>query len=182
MHVSVQKFTSTTCPRSSAGPSASELSHPVAPSSEGMWTREKTAMGLANRPERCSELVREELRLLPGGEVAPPVDLVEVSEAGVGRLGPAARGSPDLAGERREADGNGRRRRGLAGRACAGSPVIPVVPGRRGPGTCQPVQRDVVEDVVPGEVASRLPVDEGAGDLVVAVGVVVEQPGRQGDG
>ena len=28
----------------------------------------------------------------------------------------------------------------------------------------------------------RLPVDEGAGDLVVAVGVVVEHPGRQGDG
>ena len=32
MHVSVQKFTSTTRPRCSAGPSGSELSHPVAPS------------------------------------------------------------------------------------------------------------------------------------------------------
>ena len=114
--------------------------------------------------------------------MAAAVDLVEVREAGVGRLGPAARGSPDLAGERREADRHGRRRGGLAGRERAGSPVIPVVPGRRGSGARQPVQRDVVEDVVPGEVASRLAVDEGAGDLVVAVRVVVEQPGRQGDG
>jgi hypothetical protein len=36
--------------------------------------------------------------------VAAPVDLVEVSEAGVDRLNPAARGSKDLTGERRETD------------------------------------------------------------------------------
>jgi hypothetical protein len=51
-------------------------------------------------------------------------------------------------------------------------------PGRRGPGACQPVQRDVVEDVVPGGIARGLFVDKRAGDLVVAVRVVVEQPGR----
>ena len=39
MHVSVQKFTSTTRPRSSAGPSGSELSHSVAPPSGGMCRR-----------------------------------------------------------------------------------------------------------------------------------------------
>ena len=33
-----------------------------------------------------------------------------------------------------------------------------------------------------GEIARGLPVDKGAGDLVVAVRVVVEHPGRQGDG
>src|ERR1700742_3872811 len=38
MHVSVQKFTSTTCPRKSAGPSGSALSHPVAPPNEGTCT------------------------------------------------------------------------------------------------------------------------------------------------
>src|SRR5215213_1580479 len=38
MHVSVQKFTTTTWPRSWAGPSGSELSHPVAARSEGMCT------------------------------------------------------------------------------------------------------------------------------------------------
>ena len=48
---------------------------------------------LAKRPERRSDLGGEELRLLPGGEVAALVDLVEVREAGVGRLGPAARGA-----------------------------------------------------------------------------------------
>ena len=42
MHVSVQKFTSTTWPRSSAGASGSEPTHPVAPSSEGMCTPENT--------------------------------------------------------------------------------------------------------------------------------------------
>jgi hypothetical protein len=38
----VQKFTSTTRPRSSAGPSGSEPTHPVAPSSEGIRTRANT--------------------------------------------------------------------------------------------------------------------------------------------
>jgi hypothetical protein len=36
------KFTRTTRPRSSAGPSGSELSHSVVPSSEGMCTRAST--------------------------------------------------------------------------------------------------------------------------------------------
>src|SRR5215831_7605641 len=49
--------------------------------------------------------------------------------------------------------------------------------GRRGSGAGQPVERDVVEDVVAGEVARRHAVDEGARDLVVAIGVVVEHPG-----
>ena len=51
--------------------------------------------------------------------MAAAVDLVEVREAGVDRLDPAARGSPDLAGERREADRNRDRRRSLAGRLAA---------------------------------------------------------------
>ena len=41
------KFTRTTCPRSSAGPSGSALSHPVAASSEGMCRRWKTLMAEA---------------------------------------------------------------------------------------------------------------------------------------
>jgi hypothetical protein len=41
-HVSVQKFTTTTCPRNSAAPSGSELSHSVAPPSDGMCTRAST--------------------------------------------------------------------------------------------------------------------------------------------
>ncbi len=38
--------------------------------------------------------------------MAAAVDLVEVREVGVDRLDPAARGSKDLVGERREADRN----------------------------------------------------------------------------
>ena len=64
----------------------------------------------ATRLERRAHLLREELRLLPGGEVASVVHLVEVVERGIGLLGPAARGPPDLARERREADRDRRRR------------------------------------------------------------------------
>src|SRR3954452_25543852 len=129
---------------------------------------------LAKRPERCSDLRGEELRLLPGGEMATPVDLVEVREVGVGHLNPAARGSPDLVRERREADRYGRRRRRLNGEAGPCSSVLPVVPVGGGPGALQPVERDVVDDVLPGQVPGRPAVDERAGDLLVAVRDVVE--------
>src|SRR5262249_16525144 len=129
-----------------------------------------------------TQLGGEELRLLPGGEVAAPGDRIVVGEPGVDRLDPTARSSPDLAGERREADRNRDRRRGLTGRTGNRPPKFPVRPGGRRAGAGQPVQRDIVEDVVPGEVADGLAVDERAGDLVVAVRVVVEHPGRQPDG
>ena len=112
------------------------------------------------------------------------VDFVEVREVGVGKLDPAARGSEDLAGERREGDWNRHRRRGLAGRKGCGHGLVkfPVPTSGRGAGARHPVQRDVVDDVVPGEIAHGLAVDERAGDFVVAVRVVVEHPGRQPDG
>jgi hypothetical protein len=94
--------------------------------------------------------------------VAAPVDLVEVGEAGENHLDPAERGREDLAGERREADRNRDRRRSLAGRTgCGlGPSELPVPPGGRGASARQPVQRDVVDDVVPGEVARGLAVEE----------------------
>src|SRR6266480_2381155 len=139
-------------------------------------------LSLAQRLERCPDLGREQLGLFPGGEVAAPGGLVEIGEGGVGRLGPAAWGPEDLARERGERDRELDRGWRLPGREGLGSPVFPVRPGRRGPGAGQPVHSDVVEDVVPGETPGRLSVDEGAGDLVVGVRVVVEHPGRQGDG
>src|SRR5262245_20860249 len=63
------------------------------------------------------ELLAEELRLLPGGEVPAPVDLVEVGEVGVDLLGPAPRRPEDLAGEHREADRERDRGRYLARRS-----------------------------------------------------------------
>src|SRR5262249_31237824 len=130
----------------------------------------RCGLSLAHRLERGPDLGREQLGLFPGGEVAAPVNYVEVGEAGVGLLGPAARGPEDLAGERGEADRELDLRARLPGRMNCGLRVLPVRPRRRGPGAGQPVHRDVVEDVVPGEAARGLLVDEGAGDLVVGVG------------
>src|SRR5262245_30798532 len=135
---------------------------------------------LSQRSERGPQLLGEELRLLPGGEVAAPVDAVEVHEAWVGLLDPAARGPEDLAGKRGEADRDRNVWRRLAGRR-RGLAVLPVHPRRGGAAAGQPVQRDVVEDVVSTEVARRLVVDDGACDLVVGVRVVVEHPGRERD-
>ena len=106
--------------------------------------------------------------------MAASVDFVEVRKVGVDRLDPAPRGSPELAGERSEADRNGDRRRSLAGRRGSGQdPSKFPVPRRPGAGARQPVQRDVVDDAVPGEIAHRYAVDNRAGHLVVAVRVVV---------
>src|SRR5439155_26819848 len=111
----------------------------------------------------------DELRLLPGGEVAAPVGLVEVGDVGVSLFDPAARGPEDLAGELGEADRERDRRRSLAGRKSRSLrlTVLPVRPSGGGPGSRQPVQSDVVENVVPGEIARGLAVDKGAGDRVV---------------
>src|SRR5689334_12961646 len=46
---------------------------------------------LAQRPEAVAQLFGEELRLLPGGEVAADGKLVEVDQLRIGALGPAAR-------------------------------------------------------------------------------------------
>src|SRR2546430_9481171 len=144
----------------------------------------RCGLSLAQRLECRPDLGREPLGLFPGGEVTALVGLMEVAEGGVSLLNPAARGREDLVGERGEADRERDLRRSLPGsrRESLGSSALPVRPGRRGPGAGQPVHSDVVEDVVPGETPGRLSVDEGAGDLVVGVRVVVERPGRQGDG
>jgi hypothetical protein len=139
---------------------------------------------LAQGPEGGLELLGEQLGFFPGGEVAALVGLVEVAEGGIGLLDPAARGLEDLAREAGEADRDLDLGRGLAGRRGAGGGLsaVPLRPGRRGPGAGQPVQGDVVQDVVAGEIARGLAVEKGPGDLVVAVGVVVQHPAGQGDG
>src|SRR4051794_31650821 len=62
--------------------------------------------GSAQRSEGRAELFREELRLLPGGEVAAPVDFVEVDELGIRPLGPAPRRLVLLTGEDRHGHRN----------------------------------------------------------------------------
>src|SRR4029077_2493022 len=132
---------------------------------------------LAQCLEGRAQLLAEALRLFPGGEVAAPVDLVEVGDVRVALLDPASRGSPDLTGESGETHRERDWRRHLPGRAGRRLSALPVLPSRRDPRARQPVQRDVVEDVVPRQIARWLLVYEGARDLVVGVGVVVQHPG-----
>src|SRR5215217_2581483 len=99
MHVQVQKFTRTTWSRSSAAPSGSELSHSVAPANEGRCTRSNRVMCSAKRSKARADLVDEQLRLFPGGEVPALVELVVVDQLGIGVLSPAARRLIELVGE-----------------------------------------------------------------------------------
>src|SRR5262249_435818 len=59
---------------------------------------------------------------------------------------------------------------------------VAVRAGRGRAGGGQPVQRDVVDDVFPGEIARGLSAGKGAGDLLVAVRIVIDHPRRQRDG
>jgi hypothetical protein len=61
---------------------------------------------LAERPEARADLCGKQLRLFPRGEVATSAGLVEVAKVGVDRLGPAARGLEDLAGNTVKATGS----------------------------------------------------------------------------
>src|SRR3954452_25134030 len=129
---------------------------------------------LAERLESRAQLGGVQLRLLPGGEVPAPVDLVVVDEVGVCLLRPAPRSLVDLVGE--DADGN------WDGHVLAGDVAaleLPVQPRRGDSGLGQPEERDVVEDIV-GAQAFLLPV-EGPGDHVQARRVVIEHERRQED-
>jgi hypothetical protein len=132
--------------------------------------------------KRRSEFFGEQLRFFPGGEVAAPVGLVEVDQGGVELLDPAARGGEDLVGEGGEADRDRDLGRGLAGRQAAWA--RPPSQYERAAEAPVPVSQ---YRVMLSRMWSRVrlpagwPSTEGAGDLVVAVGVVVQHPGGQGD-
>src|SRR5581483_9757249 len=87
---------------------------------------------LSQRSERGAQLFREERRFLPRGEVTALVDLVEVDgDVGVSPLDPAARGTPNLSGERRKADRDRDRRGRLTGCTNAFLCFFPVRARRR---------------------------------------------------
>src|SRR5262245_21232039 len=131
--------------------------------------------GLAERPERRPDLPREELWLLPGDKVPAFVEPAVVDEPGIRSLGPASRGLIELVWE--GAQGNWRfdsqwhEEREL---------VFPVEPSRRDAGARQPVERDVVEDVVPRQPFG-LAIEDSC-DESVATCVVVQDPRGQPDG
>jgi len=81
--------------------------------------------------------------------VAAPVELVVVDEVvGIRALGPAPRGLIQLVGE----DADGKRDRDVLGVEEVRL-VLPVQTSRGNPGVGQPVQRDVVEEVISGQGA-----------------------------
>ena len=89
--------------------------------------------------------------------MTPPVELVEVDELRVGSLRPAAWCLISLARE----DAHRSRDRDVL-YAEKADLVLPVKASRRNAAVRQPVQRDVVQDVVPGDSAERLAVYDGA--------------------
>src|SRR5262249_28483126 len=110
----------------------------------------RLACALPQRAKRGPKFGREQVGFFPRWEVAPLVHLVEVDGVGVRPLDPATRRPPDLPGERREADRNRDRRGRLAGCTSVFLSFLPVRTRRRGPGSGQPIQRDVVDDVFLG--------------------------------
>jgi hypothetical protein len=116
--------------------------------------------------------------LFPGGEVAAAVEPVVVDEVGrVGALGPAPGGLVQLVGEHADGDRDGD---GLGVEEPGG--VLPVQPGGGDPGVGQPVQGDVVQQVVAGEVTLEGSVQD-LGDQAGLAGPipVIEQEGGQVD-
>src|SRR5437763_6389828 len=64
----------------------------------------RPSLGSTERPEGVAQLAGEQLRLLPGREVAAPIDLVVVDELRIRPLRPAARRGIQLVREDRDAD------------------------------------------------------------------------------
>src|SRR5450755_1683161 len=127
---------------------------------------------LTQRSERFSELLTEELRLFPRSKVSAFREPVVVNQFGIGFLGPALRGLIDLVrkGAHRNRDGDvpGGEKSTL---------IFPVETSRRDRGICQPVERDVIEDVVSRQ-ALGLTI-ENACDERLTARVVIKDPPRK---
>src|SRR4030095_11868197 len=118
---------------------------------------------------------REELRLCQGREVPALIELVVMDEFGISPLGPTSRGGIDFV--REDAHGN---RDGDIFDIKKGQVVFPIETSGRNRGARQPIESDVVEDVVSREAFS-LPVED-VGNEFVTTYVVVEYPRREADG
>src|SRR5262245_48488576 len=100
------------------------------------------------------------------------VDFVEVNKVAVGSLDPAPGRPPQLAGE----DGKCRRNGDLP--LIGDARVLPVEPCSGGAGVGDPVQGDVVENLVPSQLALRMSC-KGVCDLFVRMRIVIHQPGGE---
>src|SRR5262245_15111150 len=130
----------------------------------------------AQRLEARTQLFREELRLLPAGEVPALGQLVVVDQLWIGLLGPTPRRRVEFVREH----AHGSRDGDALDVEIPLAPVLPVETGAGNPGGRQPGERDVVEDVVAGE-ALVLSVEDPS-DQLQAARVVIEEVRRQADG
>src|SRR5215813_5896278 len=129
---------------------------------------------LAQWLERRPQLLSYELRLFPSRKVATFGKPVVVDQVGIGSLDPTARGRVYLLWK--YAHGN---RDGDVFRREEPQLVFPIQTRRRDRSVCEPVERDVVEDVVSCEPLALTVKD--ARDKLVAVDVVIDHPGSQTD-
>src|SRR5215831_13221209 len=107
--------------------------------------------GQAKRPKCFSKLAREQLRLLPGREVAAFVDFVEIGQVGISTMSPRIRRTVDVFGEHGDRDRKLDLRRLPRSRARGiASTVFPVEARGRGRGVGEPIKRDVIQDFVFG--------------------------------
>ncbi len=120
-----------------------------------------------------------EFRLLPSGEVPAPVELVEIDEiVRVGALGPAPRGLIKLVGKDADGEWDG----DVLGVEEVGL-VLPVQPSRGNSGVRQPVERDVVQEVLRREGALVGPLKDLFDEPGLARAVaVVKHERREVDG
>src|SRR2546426_1093698 len=106
---------------------------------------------LTKRSEGGAQLGGEKLRLFPRGEVSAFVDFMKIDQVLIGAAGPRLRGTIYVLWKysdgHRQRDLGGLPRCGLRGIA---SDVLPIQAPRRGRGVGEPVQREVVEDLVFG--------------------------------
>ena len=131
----------------------------------------------AKRFEGCAHIGHEERRLFPGREVCAFGMVAVVDELHIRLLCPALRRLINFFSKRAHAH-----RKLDASRveeaACRQIMLrVPVKTRRRDRGICQPIERDVVENVVAAQPFGLAV--ENAGDHLVAANVVIEYPARK---
>src|SRR5215212_10161492 len=130
----------------------------------------------AQGPETRAQFFREDLRLLPGGEMTTLCDAVEGNEIGIRLLGPAPRCRIEFVRE----DAHGNRDGDTFDVEIPIAEILPVETGARNRRVRQPGVRDVVEDIVARKALGLSRKDTR--DERIAARVVIEEIRRQADG
>ena len=102
----------------------------------------KRSACVVHHVETAAELAHERVRLLERREVAPGCELIPIDELAEALFCPTSRRAEDLFGEDADA---GREGDGIAVDLVE---ALPIEPRLRGPGIGQPVEHDVVDELV----------------------------------